>query len=561
MKKKEFALMKLLLVIILLDLLALITMPVINDIYKQTRLHLDKSNTNLENKELNQSEDNTKSNTVSNDNKKTENSVEQKKDTSKAKAKDSEKHYDLAFNTVELMKSNNSITNRKIVKTKGFYSINDGGGAYYEITNESLTPDDITIIELNNGLYAKLIYQDKMNIKQFGAKGDGVSDDTTFVKKAFSKSGYTIYVPKGTYVMYDKTNVASNIVIIGEGEKSLFIAAPGTAPGKNVFDIRERNDILIKKIAISGNISVNTKEKGHSDQDGIHLMDLWTTSNVTIDEVTFKDNVYAGIRFMLGTTNLKVINSKFLNVDCGVIALGSGNIEKLLIENNLFDGHQNSEPISLYGTGKYNNITINKNTIRNKQYASGIFIRSTATTTNITISNNKINNVATGIVLGGATNGVVKNNTIDNSELSINKTGGSGIIINNSNKVDVYGNKVSNITQFCFSTSNNENVNVYNNKFENCGYANDDFVFVILTGTNNHVKVYKNDIIRSDTSLVNRVVKFNINSDGSGTTEFTNNNIVNGKLWIMTNAKGYIIKNNNNSAILNNSSESNVIEQ
>ena len=43
-----------------------------------------------------------------------------------------------------------------------------------------------------------------INIKQFGAKGDGVTDDTTAINNAIvehNKTGVPIYIPKGNYII------------------------------------------------------------------------------------------------------------------------------------------------------------------------------------------------------------------------------------------------------------------------------------------------------------------------------------------------------------------------
>ncbi len=58
---------------------------------------------------------------------------------------------------------------------------------------------------------------DWLNVRDFGAKGDGVSDDTASVQKAFAKidDGVVIYFPPGTYIIKDelriqKTNVTGS---------------------------------------------------------------------------------------------------------------------------------------------------------------------------------------------------------------------------------------------------------------------------------------------------------------------------------------------------------------
>ena len=472
---------------------------------------------------------------------------------------ESTKKHDLVFDTVSQMKNDASIEKNTIIKTKGFYNKNDGGGAYYTITDDnSLTSNNITIIDLKKGLKAKLILEDRVNLKQFGAKGDGVTNDTEFVNLALNNSKNRIlYVPKGTYMVGNKVNIVSNVTIIGEGEESLFKALPGMKVSSDMVVTRDRSNIIFKNIAFSGNIEHNTREKGHSASDGIHLFDMWNVSNILIDGVVFKDNVYAAIR-IVGGSSIRVVNSKFLNVDCGVITLGSSNVTDLLVENNYFDGHQNSEPISLYGTGAYTNIVFNNNIIKNKRYATAIFA-GRGIINNITITNNTINDAATGIVLAGATNGVIKNNKINNEHVL--SGGGSGINISSSSNVEVSNNKVEKTSQESLRINDNTDVNIHDNEFIDGGYTNNDFYFIHFNGNNNRVKFYNNRVIRNDNSLYEYLIKINKNSNGSNTTEIINNNVVNGKIILWTDTSGYIVKNNNCTVLDRSTPGSNTVER
>lgn len=54
-----------------------------------------------------------------------------------------------------------------------------------------------------------------VNVKQFGAKGDGITDDTDAFNKAMSKTGY-IFIPNGNYVINTGLEITSDIYIIGK---------------------------------------------------------------------------------------------------------------------------------------------------------------------------------------------------------------------------------------------------------------------------------------------------------------------------------------------------------
>lgn len=81
--------------------------------------------------------------------------------------------------TNELINAN--LLSGQIVKTLGYHTLNDGGGASYIISG---TPGTVNI-ELNNGLYANLIFEE-VNLMQFGCYGDGTTDDTSALQNAIT---------------------------------------------------------------------------------------------------------------------------------------------------------------------------------------------------------------------------------------------------------------------------------------------------------------------------------------------------------------------------------------
>src|SRR5262245_61753675 len=88
---------------------------------------------------------------------------------------------------------------------------------------------------------------DRVNIRQHGATGDGSTDDTSAVVKAFSdvcdSGGGTIYVPPGIFIVDPVSSaipICSNLVVEGSGTlkvkpnagnyRYIFAPAPMIAP-------------------------------------------------------------------------------------------------------------------------------------------------------------------------------------------------------------------------------------------------------------------------------------------------------------------------------------------
>lgn len=113
------------------------------------------------------------------------------------------------FACVADMVADTSLSVGKIVETIGYYNDWHGneeakGGNKYEVVAAGTgTEDGGTFISLNNGLQAKgLFFDGIINVCQFGAKGDALSDDTASIQAAIyfsNANSYKTYIPSGTY--------------------------------------------------------------------------------------------------------------------------------------------------------------------------------------------------------------------------------------------------------------------------------------------------------------------------------------------------------------------------
>ena len=121
-------------------------------------------------------------------------------------------------NVAELKASDGKIGS--VYGTLGYYTANDGGAGIYTI--RAMTASDVddggSVIFLANGNVAELIIGDSVNVHQFGAKGDGVTDDTVAIQHAIDTHVPVELLSNHTYIVIS-FNIYHGFVLKGNGGK------------------------------------------------------------------------------------------------------------------------------------------------------------------------------------------------------------------------------------------------------------------------------------------------------------------------------------------------------
>lgn len=102
------------------------------------------------------------------------------------------------------------------------------------------------------------LYNEKVNVKWFGAKGNGATNDATAIQAAInfvqSLGGGTLWFPYGTYLINSTLSVTKGIKLEGEGEIGDSASSSGVLTGTTIqWNSVSNSDMMTVKSATAGN--------------------------------------------------------------------------------------------------------------------------------------------------------------------------------------------------------------------------------------------------------------------------------------------------------------------
>lgn len=180
------------------------------------------------------------------------------------------------FNTVADMKNAN-LKNGDMAITLGYYIFNDGGASLYKIKEKQISDniDEGSLISIGTNLVAELITIDRVNYKQFGAKGDGVTNDYQYLYNTHvfaNKNNLKVYGnPKDIYYIglceneipvYTSTDFRNAKIIIDDSLNDLTY----NEKEKSIFRIKSKNEM--QNLYMSNLVTRETKT---IDVSGLNL--------------------------------------------------------------------------------------------------------------------------------------------------------------------------------------------------------------------------------------------------------------------------------------------------
>ena len=253
---------------------------------------------------------------------------------------------ELVFDTVLSFVTSSKPISGSYIRTRGYHTIGDGGEGTYQVVASTLTPVDGGLcIQLDSGLKALLITGETVSLRQFGAIGNGTSDDTTPVTNAFS-SGRSVTIPAGVFKVTGNINVSSNTTISGEGKNVSVIAADADVNGELCINPTNVSNILFKGVTFRGNPLQNG---AGNKANSVYVrgctnvtfencsFDTFTTHSLTIrraDGVWISggdENTQTSIDNLIDlcSTNIRVLNCDFDYAGSNHLAVFGGNEVKI----------------------------------------------------------------------------------------------------------------------------------------------------------------------------------------------------------------------------------------
>lgn len=189
-------------------------------------------------------------------------------------------------------------------------------------------------------------YGQEANVRDYGAKGDGITDDTSAIQTALDQNK-NVYIPDGTYrINVDQSLEPKAKQTIKLSENAVLEAMPTTTEKNAVISINGTNQIMITGGKIVGE---RNNHKGSTGEWGMGIRIINGASKIKINDMIISDCWGDGIYLGGFADENAVYSIKINNVICDNNrrqGLSITNAKDVTISNCIFSNTNGTAPQS-----------------------------------------------------------------------------------------------------------------------------------------------------------------------------------------------------------------------
>jgi len=318
--------------------------------------------------------------------------------------------------------------------------------------------DGMTGLEVRNILNNNI---HQYNVKDYGAVGDGVTDDTEAIQDAIDAAGGgVIFLPAGDYLIKTTILLTTGSQLVGMGHGSKIIADVSMNDGglTPMLEVPSGNYYTkMENICLIGNAAYTDVYGYHGSATSYKNI----IHNCYFEDFSNETAGYGGID--LSNSNLNIITDNWL-IDCiyGITLSGTNDEYDNIIKGNIITGAR----IGIFCEFPYRSVITN-NTISATLY--GIWLTGSYNSIGLnTITNNTIvvtgtNSLGIYLGVGSVTWGYNKNYVISNNAISAEGTNGQGIKLQNSENILINNNVIVSTESGVWISANSKYNSLLNN--------------------------------------------------------------------------------------------------
>lgn len=229
----------------------------------------------------------------------------------------------------------------------GYAGVNDGGGGLFvaDFADAISSDDGGTVIVDAAGTRWKRADTRRITAKMFGAKANGLDDDTAAIQAACNTTGLVVQLEPGRYLISDLIDIPNGVQLVGVGEAT--IIEQTSSDKTHCFELLGRRDSKIKgmrlvspvlgsgrsaiKLTSCTNVHVEELWLTVTQGDGTLLLRMEDCDDCTATRLYFDGgpNRRGYAAHLNGCRGCRITNSTAINPDMGFVIIGGaigGNI-------------------------------------------------------------------------------------------------------------------------------------------------------------------------------------------------------------------------------------------